>query len=158
MVVVVHGKECQFPRSRFGYSTGTDLASNQTGIDELLKDCTTLIGEYSISRQYTGSLSLRNIVNITGSLDIDAVPGLTGLVAENLEYVDLLYTQKLPAITLRFPKLKEVRAVNVGEQAEELYVDFPVLRTAEYVSLGGFVAGYVRIISLFLLLTKAVIM
>jgi hypothetical protein len=81
---------------------------------------------------------------MTGTLKISSVPGLTELVAENLEYVNYLYMENLPAATLRFPRLKEVRAVNMGEQAEELYMDFPVLETAEYISLRGFVAGYVK--------------
>lgn len=123
------------------------LPNNQTGVDDILQNCTKILGSLTVTSDYVGSLDLRRVTNITGTLLLSSTKDLTGLVAQHLSYLNYLWTIDLPAITLSLPAMEQVGFIDMMSQKKALAVYLPALETANSIKLAGSLAPYVNFLS-----------
>ncbi|KAL3458765.1 hypothetical protein BJX64DRAFT_212770 [Aspergillus heterothallicus] len=116
---------------------------NQNDADLIAENCTTVEGNIRMSTNYTGSLYLPNVKNITGAftwqtlLGYDDTPSPTSVDMPDLEYIgqDLAMDRLKTLRSFSAPRLKSVHwSVHVGYAVD---VDLRALESVEYFYYSG---------------------
>jgi hypothetical protein len=128
--------------------------SSQEQLDSLTRGCQRLTGDLVIAPDYTGSLVLRNIMSINGSVVADSallrrmiieygsperlpspmpstIPNLTSVEMPDLLSFFELVADSLPSLTsISFPKATSAGYVSIWNMTANPSLDFPALRNA----------------------------
>ncbi|KAL4947861.1 hypothetical protein BDW69DRAFT_177556 [Aspergillus filifer] len=118
---------------------------SQDQLDELSNDCTTISGDIRILRNYTGSLILNNVVNITSLLaedpddDSDSPDSeLSSIELPDLQYVTrLINIQTRPITRLLLQRLRSVNESLHVTMSDEGEVRLPALTEAGDIVVEG---------------------
>jgi hypothetical protein len=93
-----------------GSKYGSITVFSQKDADRKLQDCSTLVGNLYISSNYSGSLNISTVTNITENLYVYSIE-VTDIVLDNLLYLNKMLF--LDFITSAFSSLSLARVVNV---------------------------------------------
>jgi hypothetical protein len=137
-------RECIFDNpSNIGYRSEDDLRRDFDG-------CTTIVANNITIGDLRGSLVVREVVNITGTIIIPnnddewGMPVLTSIEFPDLEYLGGLDVYQVNELqSLAFPKLKRVMGrIDITAIEKDVNVNFEALERAGALRLDGWFAEY----------------
>lgn len=121
------------------------LISSQNQLDSLSQGCESLTGDLAISPNYTGSLVLRNVTSIAGTIIIDTtslnlsqehlssmpstIPALTSIEMPDLLSIGSLAAFSLPSVeSIFFPKVISAGRISIRNMTASPSLEFGALR------------------------------
>ncbi|RAH65432.1 uncharacterized protein BO66DRAFT_395508 [Aspergillus aculeatinus CBS 121060] len=134
---------CLPPLGEYGYSYN---ATDQSVLDAIAKNCTTINGSIVIATSYTGSFNLPNVRNITGQIGYGwegtpAVPAPSSISLPDLEYMGSdMYLLGISTLTnVSAPKLRTAGWALRMDYVQN--VDLRSLETVRYAEIFGDVSS-----------------
>lgn len=146
--IVYNGGICDLTNYTNNWWWDGYLIETQADFDATLGNCTTIIGPIFISENYTGSLIMNNITNMTQDLSNYGIMGktitpsarLTSLQADNLVWLGGMNLEGVPALNLiSMAKLEFVDRLII--YSNPALLKLPELKNATDIEIYG---GYLR--------------
>lgn len=136
---------CETPYEYYGEN---DTISSGDDFNRRFGNCTTIVGSLHIARNYSGSLILHDITNVTGHISISAFDGpeesmnltlnLTSIEANVLVSLGDLILFDVPALkSVAFPKLETIGSLEIDFISDDAELSFPSLFNATSLELSG---------------------
>ncbi|RAL14531.1 uncharacterized protein BO97DRAFT_272057 [Aspergillus homomorphus CBS 101889] len=133
------GQVCRPPRGQYGYIY---YARNQSSLDTIARNCTTVDGSIVIATNFTGSFYLPNVRNITGLIRDEweiysAGPTPTSISLPDLEFMGSdMDLQRMSSLTsVSAPNLKRAGWAISMDYVQD--VDLRSLETVRYLTVAG---------------------
>jgi hypothetical protein len=111
------------------------VVHSQDDVDSLVNGCFTITGKIEIATNYTGSFNLSGVSFMTGFITTsgaysEAVPGLTSVTLNDLEYISHLYLRNVSSLSaVSAPKLTQGISIQINTAIPST-IDFPLLENA----------------------------